>query len=73
MIGEEPSLLASVVRVSRSGPLTRITCQPRDSAAELHVDLPTAAARDLSFQPGETVKITPRNVRVFLPDPEYVI
>ena len=71
--GEEPSLLAEVLRVSRSGPLTRITCQPHNSSGELHVDLPTATARDHSFQPGETVAITPRNVRVFLPDPEYVI
>ena len=61
------------LRVSRSGPLTRITCQPHNSSGELHVDLPTATARDHSFQPGETVAITPRNVRVFLPDPEYVI
>ena len=71
--GEEPSLLADVLRISRSGPLTRITCQPHNSSGELHVDLPTATARDQSFQPGETVAITPRNVRVFLPDPEYVI
>ena len=28
---------------------------------------------DLALQPGERVAITPRKVRVFLPDPEYVI
>ena len=27
----------------------------------------------LAIQPGERVAITPRKVRVFLPDPEYVI
>ena len=28
---------------------------------------------ELALQPGERVTITPRKVRVFLPDPEYVI
>ena len=67
------SLLASVVRVSRTGAVTRIACQPHNSVGELHVDIPTDTARDLSLAPGEQVAITPRTARVFLPTPEYVI
>ena len=69
----ETSLPATVLRQSRTGPITRITCQPLEGGHELHIDLPAAAARDLALQPGESVTVTPRSVRVFLPDPEYVI
>ena len=67
------SLPASVLRVSRSGAIARVSCRPDGSESELHVDLPADAARELALQPGERVTITPRKVRVFLPDPEYVI
>ena len=67
------SLPASVLRIARSGPIARISCRPDGSESELHVDLPADTARDLALQPGERVTITPRKVRVFLPDPEYVI
>jgi sulfate transport system ATP-binding protein len=67
------SLPASVLRIARSGAIARISCRPDGSESELHVDLPSDAARDLALQPGERVAITPRKVRVFLPDPEYVI
>jgi sulfate transport system ATP-binding protein len=67
------SLPASVLRVSRSGAIARVSCRPDGSEGELHVDLPADAARELALQPGERVTITPRKVRVFLPDPEYVI
>jgi sulfate transport system ATP-binding protein len=67
------SLPASVLRIARSGPISRISCRPDGSESELHVDLPADTARDLALQPGERVIVTPRKVRVFLPDPEYVI
>ncbi len=67
------SLPATVVRLTRTGAMTRITCQTGDASHELHVDLPSAVAREIAFQPGDSVAITPRHVRVFLPDPEYVI
>jgi len=67
------SLPASVLRIARSGAIARISCRPDGSESELHVDLPTDTARDLALQAGERVMITPRKVRVFLPDPEYVI
>ena len=67
------SLPASVLRIARNGAVARISCRPDGSESELHVDLPADTARDLALQPGERVAITPRKVRVFLPDPEYVI
>ena len=69
----EGTLEATVVRLVRSGPITRITCQARDGGSELHVDLPATAARELALAAGSAVTVTPRNVRVFFPDPEYVI
>ncbi len=71
--GGEQSLSAHVLRITRNGAITRISCRPHDSESELHVDLPAEAARSLGLETGENVLITPRNVRVFLPDPEYVI
>jgi len=67
------SLPASVVRVTRSGAVTRVACRPHGSDAELHVDVPSDTARLLTLEPGSNVAITPRRARVFLPGPEYVI
>jgi sulfate/thiosulfate transport system ATP-binding protein len=72
---ERASLPASVVRVSRAGAITRVSCRPHGSEAEVQVDIPTETARGLQsvLEPGTHVAITPRNARVFLPGPEYVI
>ena len=67
------SLPASFVRISRGGAITRVSCRTDGSETELHVDVPTETARELALEPGDRVTITPRKVRVFLPDPEYVI
>ena len=69
------SLPASVLRVSRSGAITRVACRPHGSEQELHVDIPTETARHLqiNLEPGAHVAITPRRARVFIPGPEYVI
>jgi sulfate transport system ATP-binding protein len=67
------SLPATVLRVARSGAIARIACRPDGSDSELHVDLPAEVARERTLEPGVTVTVTPRKVRVFLPDPEYVI
>jgi sulfate transport system ATP-binding protein len=67
------SLPASVLRVTRSGAITRVACRPNGSESELHVDVPTETARALVLEPGTAVAITPRRARVFIPGPEYVI
>jgi len=69
----EGTLAASVVRLTRTGPVTRVTCRAHDGGGEIQVDLPSAQARSLGLEAGMPVVVTPRNVRVFLPDPEYVI
>ena len=72
---QAPSLLASVLRVTRTGALTRVSCRPQGWQTELHVDIPTESAQRLQskLEPGARVAITPRRARVFLPDPEYAI
>jgi len=69
------SLPASVLRVMRTGSITRVTCKPHGSEQELQVDIPTEVAHRLriNLEPGAHVAITPRKARVFVPDPEYVI
>jgi sulfate transport system ATP-binding protein len=66
-------LPASVLRVTRSGSITRVACRPHGSEAELQVDVPTQSVADLPLSPGSYVSITPRRARVFLPGPEYTI
>jgi sulfate transport system ATP-binding protein len=72
---EGASLTASVLRVTRSGAITRVACRPHGWETELHVDVPTETAHRLpmNLEPGAQVAITPRKARVFLPDPEYAI
>jgi sulfate transport system ATP-binding protein len=69
------SLTARVLRVTRSGAITRVTCKPHGSEQELQVDVPSEVAHRLQLilEPGAHVAITPRKARVFVPDPEYVI
>lgn len=66
-------LPARILRVTRSGSVTRVACRPHGSETELHVDVPTQTAGDLPLEPGSHVSITPRRARVFLPGPEYAI
>ena len=72
---DRASLPARVVRVSRTGAITRVSCRPHGSESEVQIDIPTETARGLQreLEPGKHVAITPRNARVFLPGPEYVI
>ena len=69
------SVLASVVRTTCVGAVTRVACRPHGGETEVHVDVPTEMARRLQREllPGAHVAITPRKARVFLPDPEYAI
>jgi len=69
------SLPARVLRVTRNGAITRVTCRPHGSEQELQVDVPSETAHRLqmNLEPGAHVAITPRKARVFVPDPEYVI
>jgi sulfate transport system ATP-binding protein len=67
------SLPASVLRVIRSGAITRVACRPHGSDTELQVDVATEQAGMLALAPGRHVAIKPRRARVFLPGPEYTI
>ena len=67
------SLQASILRVSRSGAITRVACRPHGSDAEVQVDVATDQPGVIALVPGQHVAIKPRRARVFLPGPEYTI
>ena len=65
-----PNLPAHVVRVNPAGSFAKITLTIEDGS-EIQVDLPFERYQEINLQPGETVYVSPRKVRVFGPD--YVI
>jgi sulfate/thiosulfate transport system ATP-binding protein len=65
------SLRAKVERVSRSGPLARVALHSPDYGFGLNVELSSHRCKELALERGDEVYVSPRNVRVFLP--EYVI
>ncbi len=64
-------LRATVERVSRAGSLARVALQSLDHGFGLNVELSSHRCRELALERGDQVYVSPRNVRVFLP--EYVI
>jgi len=65
-----PNLPARVLRVNPAGSSAKITLT-LDDGREIQVDLPFERYQEINLQPGETVYVSPRKVRVF--GPEYVI
>lgn len=66
-----PGLWARVVHVNPAGPVARVQLEAADTGAVLHVEIGRDRSEQLALQAGETVHVTPRRVRVFVPD--YVI
>ena len=64
------NLAARVLRINPAGSFAKITLT-LDNGSEIQVDLPFERYQEINLQPGETVYISPRKVRVF--GPEYVI
>jgi sulfate/thiosulfate transport system ATP-binding protein len=65
-----PSLQASVKRINPAGSVARIGLSG-EGANEIQVDLSLDRYAELNLQPGDTVFVLPKKVRVFMPD--YVI
>ncbi len=65
-----PHLAARVVRINPAGSYAKITLTIEDGS-EIQVDLPFERYQEINLQPGETVYVSPRKVRVF--GPEYII
>jgi sulfate transport system ATP-binding protein len=60
-----------VERVSRAGAITRVALQSAEYGVGLNVELTAQRSLELALERGDQVYVSPRKVRVFLP--EYVI
>jgi sulfate transport system ATP-binding protein len=61
-------LPARVVHLCPAGPVTRVQLKSSDFDLELNVDLSPNRSAELGLRPGDKVFVSPRRVRVFLPD-----
>jgi sulfate/thiosulfate transport system ATP-binding protein len=66
-----PGIPAQVRRINPTGSLARIGLLTADNEQELQIDLSLERFTELNLRPGDTVFVTPKKVRAFLP--EYVI
>ncbi len=65
------SIRAIVERISPAGAITKIALQAQDSGSGMNVELSATRFAELSLRRGESVYVSPRRVRAFMP--EYVI
>jgi sulfate transport system ATP-binding protein len=66
----KPSLAARITRLHPAGSVAKVGLEANDGS-NIVVDLSLAKYAELDLQPGETVYVSPKKVRVFTPD--YVI
>jgi sulfate transport system ATP-binding protein len=67
-----PHMEATIERINPAGSIAKITAKTLDGQQVL-VDLPLERYEQLNLRQGNQVYIYPKNVRVFLPEPEYTI
>jgi sulfate transport system ATP-binding protein len=65
-----PAMQANVARINPAGSFAKIALT-RGDGSEIQIDLPFDRLAELALQPGETVYVSAKRVRVFTPD--YVI
>jgi sulfate transport system ATP-binding protein len=65
------SLRAKVLHVNPAGSVTRVQLHAPESDRAIHVDVSPSRYAELSLKAGDVVYVSPRRVRVFLPD--YII
>ncbi|HLY38082.1 MAG TPA: sulfate/molybdate ABC transporter ATP-binding protein [Candidatus Binatia bacterium] len=63
-----PSLAGKVTHINPAGAVVRVRVYAEDFGVLLTVDLPPERYRELGLSVGETVYVTPRQVRVFVQD-----
>jgi sulfate transport system ATP-binding protein len=66
-----PSIKARVERVNPAGAVARVSLRSLEFGIDLHVDVTPERRDELGLKCGDTVYVSPRRVRVFVP--EYVI
>jgi sulfate transport system ATP-binding protein len=62
------SLKAKVVHINPAGSVTRVQLLSPDFGVEINVDVTPARYAELALKAGEDVFVSPRKVRVFVPD-----
>jgi sulfate transport system ATP-binding protein len=67
------SLRARVLHVNPAGPVIRVQLLAMEPKQEIQVDLTPARYAELDLKAGDMVYVSPRRVRVFVPEPEYSI
>jgi sulfate/thiosulfate transport system ATP-binding protein len=66
--GHEADLRVRVLHCNPAGSVTRVHLQSVDGERSITVDLTHDRHQELDLQQGETVYVSPRRVRVFVPD-----
>jgi sulfate transport system ATP-binding protein len=66
-------LRAKVLHVNPAGSVTRVQLLALELERVVHADLSPERYAELALQPGDTVYVAPRRVRVFSSEPEYSI
>ncbi|MFO0846455.1 MAG: sulfate/molybdate ABC transporter ATP-binding protein [Gemmataceae bacterium] len=67
------SLRAKVVHIVPTGAVARVQLAAVGREDAVHVEVGADRLTELALSPGEQVYLTPRKVRVFVPEPDYVI
>jgi sulfate transport system ATP-binding protein len=63
-----PSLRAKVLHIRPAGSVTQVHLLALDFGMEIHVDVSPAKSAELCLKAGDAVHVSPRRVRVFVPD-----
>lgn len=67
------SLRAKVIHIVPTGAVARVHLLAAGREDAVHVEVGADRLAELALIPGEQVYLTPRRVRVFVPEPDYVI
>jgi sulfate transport system ATP-binding protein len=70
---EVGSLKAHVERVNPAGSVAKVFVWSDEFGIGMHVELSSERYAELRVRAGDTVYVSPRRVRAFVPEPEYVI
>jgi sulfate transport system ATP-binding protein len=63
-----PSFKARVVHVNAAGAVARVQLADAQSGAVIHVEISPGRYAELDLRAGDTVYLSPRRVRIFMPD-----
>jgi sulfate transport system ATP-binding protein len=63
-----PSFKARVVHVNDAGAVARVQLEEAESGAVIHVEISPDRSAELDLHAGDTVYLSPRRVRVFVPE-----